>query len=145
MNARPFLQALLALALLAASGAASAGRVHPDLEKRLSQKASDGDLMPVIVELEERVSPSAVGANAPERDRRARGRAVVKALKDHAERTQKPIRAQLAQDDAAEARNVQPLWVVNAIALEANEKVIRNLAQRPDVREVRADRSIAPP
>jgi subtilase family serine protease/subtilisin family serine protease len=145
MSARPFLQALLALALLVASESASAGRVHPDLEKKLSQKAADGNLTPVIVELEERVSPSAAGASAPERDRRARGRAVVNALKDKAEKTQGPIRKQLEQEDPADARNVQPLWVVNAIALEASETTIRKLASRPDVREVRADKSIPAP
>src|SRR5690349_12537711 len=101
MSLRPILQSLLALALLVASEAASAGRVHPDLDKRLKEKA-EGDLTAVIVELEDRVSPSAAAANAPERDRRARGRAVVTALKDKADKTQGPIRALLAQEDAAE-------------------------------------------
>src|SRR5688500_17777525 len=111
MLARPVLQTLLALALLAASSAASAGRIHPDLEKRLGQKAA-GDLTPVIVELEERVSPSAAAGNAPERDRRARGRAVVKALRDVAERSQRPVKAALAQDEArGEAAGVRSFWV----------------------------------
>jgi subtilase family serine protease len=145
MSIRPLFQTLLALALLASATVASAGRIHPDLEKRLGQKAVGDEFTAVIVELEDRVSPSAAATHAPERDRRARGRAVVQALKDKAERTQGPIRSQLQHEDAAEARNVKPLWVVNAIALEATEKVIRKLAKRPDVREVRLDREIPAP
>ena len=145
MSLRPIFQTLLALALLAGAMAASAGRVHPDLEKRLGQKAGGEEFTAVIVELEDRVSPSAAATAAPERDRRARGRAVVQALKDKAEQTQRPIRAQLQAEDAGDARNVKPLWVVNAIALEATERLIRKLANRPDVREVRLDKSIPAP
>jgi subtilisin family serine protease len=135
---------LLVLFLIVAAGSAWAGRIHPDLEARLAKKVS-GDLTPVIVELHERANAQGAAASAPARDRRARGHAVVKALRDTAERSQGPIRAQLAQEDATEARDIQPLWVVNAIALAASDKLIRKLAQRPDVREVRFDRSIQAP
>ena len=134
---------LFAMAILIATCNANGG-VHPDLERQLRAKAT-GELIPVIVELEERVNPGNAAANAPARDRRAQGKAVVQALKDVAQRTQGPIRAQLAQESSDDARNVRPLWVVNAIALEASAKTIDKLAKRHDVREVRLDRSIAPP
>ena len=62
---------LFAMAILVATCNANAG-VHPDLEKTLRAKAA-GDLTPVIVELEERVSPSAAAANVARNDRRGRG------------------------------------------------------------------------
>jgi subtilisin family serine protease len=69
----------------------------------------------------------------------------VQALKDVADRTQGPIKAELARESAEDAANVGSLWVINAVTLAASEKVIRNLAKRHDVREVRFDRSIAAP
>src|SRR5688572_12847286 len=136
---------ILAMAILVATINADAGVVHPDLEKRLSTKAA-GELVPVIVELEERVSPSGVAAGVPARDRRARGRAVVQALRATAERTQGPIRALIAQDQAqGEASDVRAFWVFNGLALNASEKTIRKLAARPDVREVRFDKPIPAP
>src|SRR5687767_2039836 len=72
---------LLAVLLIVAAGSAWAGRVHPDLEARLAKKTS-GDLTAVIVELEEQASAQGAAASTPARDRRARGNAVVKALRE---------------------------------------------------------------
>jgi subtilisin family serine protease len=135
----------LAMAILVATVTADAGVVNPDLEKRLGTKAA-GELVAVIVELEERANPSGAASSAPARDRRARGRAVVQALRDTAERTQGPIRALIAQEEAqGEASGVRSFWVFNGLALNASEKTIRKLAARHDVREVRFDKPIPEP
>src|SRR4051812_46990068 len=135
------------LALLAALACidASAGRVHPSLEAQLKGKPS-GELIPVIVELEERANPRAAASGIDRRDRPGRGRAVVKALRDVADKSQKPvleaIAAERTQGNAGAAKS---FFIFNGIAMQANEKAIRRIAARNDVREVRFDRAIAPP
>ncbi|HSD77737.1 MAG TPA: CARDB domain-containing protein, partial [Solirubrobacteraceae bacterium] len=120
-----------------------AGRLHPDVASRLAGLPPGGTLA-VIVELTVQADPHA--AAAPHATRRARGRAVVDALRDTAARTQGPIRALLAREQAAgRVPRVVPLWVVNGLAVTATDPVIRALAARGDVREVRPDRQIPRP
>lgn len=136
--------ALVATAIVLWPRPAAAGSVHPDLEARLGTLAPD-EHVAVIVELTTQANPKAV-AMARNFDRRARGRAVVDALRNVAERDQAAIRAQLAQEQASgDVRKVKPFWVFNGLAVTAKEKVIRKLAKRGDVREVRIDRSIPRP
>ena len=142
-EATKFVLALLALVFIA-TGVVHAGSVHSKLEARLKE-VPPGTLLPVIVELEEKVHPAAAAANAkPQRKERAR--AVVKALRDHAERTQPPVRALIAREEAeGRARNVKRFWVFNGMALAASEEAIRKLAARHDVRMVRLDATIPAP
>ena len=58
---------------------ASAGRVSPSLEAQLKGKPSR-ELLPIIVELEDRAIPSNAVKGVDRRDRVGRGRAVVNAL-----------------------------------------------------------------
>ena len=139
---------VLALALAALSWLAPshvlAGRVDPRLESHLSNKGP-GDRIPVIVELEARGNPHAAGAQH-RGNRHARGRAVVKELRDVADRTQKPVVDAIAEERAkGEAGEVRALWIINGLATNATPKAIRKLAARKDVREVRLDAQIAPP
>jgi subtilase family serine protease/subtilisin family serine protease len=142
------LAALLALLTLAAlalgtPAPAGAGQVHPDVEERLAA-LPPGNPLSVIVELADQADPHAAGR--AHRVRRARLRAVVDALRDKAARTQGPIRALLARELAAgRVQRAVPLWIVNGVAVTAPEGVIRALAARPDVREVRLDRTIPLP
>ena len=134
---------LLLLAGLAASDA-FAGRVHPNLEARLAGKPAD-ERVPIIIELEERANPQSA-ANGHGGDRRARGRAVVESLREVADRSQKPVVAELASERArGNVGDVKTFWVFNGLATTANEKAIRKIAARKDVREVRFDHAIAPP
>lgn len=136
---------LLAAALQLLSGGANAGSVRPDLEARLATLAP-GDFVPVIVELTTQANAGAAASAAADSSRRGRGRAVVDALRDVADRTQPPVRAMLAQEQAAgAARRLTPFWVFNGLAVEATEPAVRRLAARNDVREVRLDATIRPP
>jgi len=136
---------LLAMAVVMPPGRANAGSVRADLDAHLATLPPDAQV-PVIVELAERANPAAVASAAAPFNRRARGRAVVDALRGVSERTQPPIRELLAREQAAgAAHKVRPFWVFNGLAVTATEPVIRRLAARHDVREVRLDAAIPPP
>ena len=124
---------------------ASAGRVNPSLEAQLKGKPS-GELIPIIVELESQANPSNAVKGVDRRDRPGRGRAVVNALRDVAGKSQKPVIDAIAAERAqGNAGDVKSFFIFNGLATKANEKAIRRLAARTDVREVRYDRAIAPP
>ena len=134
---------LVAVVLLAWTTLAWAGRLHPEVDAHLASLPPGGTAS-VIVELDDQADPHAAAAG--HRTRRAKARAVVDALRDKAARTQGPIRALLAREQAAgRARRVVPLWVVNGLAVTATDPVIRALAARPEVREVRLDRTVPRP
>jgi subtilase family serine protease/subtilisin family serine protease len=125
--------------------AALAGRLHPRLTEQLGTLAP-GQATPVIVELVAQVDPAAVAASAASRSRRGRGQAVVDALRDVANRTQPPLLAVLAREQAlGNVTRVAPLWIFNGIAVTATEPVIRRLAADPGVWEIRSDDTIPPP
>jgi len=124
---------------------ASAGRVNPSLEAQLKGKPS-GELIPIIVELESQANPSNAVKGVDRRDRPGRGRAVVNALRDVSGKSQKPVIDAIAAERAqGNAGDVKSFFIFNGLATKANEKAIRRLAARGDVREVRYDRAIAPP
>jgi hypothetical protein len=62
----------------------------------------------------------------------ARGEFVYKALKDLADRTQAPLRAEL------QARGIgfQPFWIHNAIRVTGDESLVLELAARPEVKKI---------
>jgi subtilase family serine protease len=85
-------------------------------------------------------------AAAPHATRAARARAVRDLLQQTATRSQGPIRGLLAREQArGRVQRVVPLWVFNGLAVTATEPVVRALAARPDVREVRPDRVVPRP
>jgi subtilase family serine protease len=133
------------LSLLAWPGPAWAGRLHPDAERELRGLPAGGTLS-VIVELTTQADPAAAAAAAPGRHRAARARAAVDALRDVAHRHQGPIRALLAREQAGgRVHRVVPFWIFNGLAVTATEPVIRALAARLDVWEVRPDATIPRP
>ncbi|MEV4262546.1 S8 family serine peptidase [Kribbella sp. NPDC049584] len=75
-------------------------------------------------------------------DRRERLRQLEKALRDHADATQRGARALLA---TRKATSIVPLWIVNAIGAHVRASVAAELARRPDVREVRPSTTIQAP
>ncbi len=122
-----------------------AGTVHPGLERAL-HAVPPGGMISVIVEMTDQADPAAAAGAAAGRSRSARARAVVSALQGAAAGTQGPVRGLLAQEQAqGRVQRVVPLWVVNGLAITASESVIRRLAARPDVREIRLDATIALP
>src|SRR5688572_13378182 len=114
-RATPFGVLLLAALLCSLPGVALAGRVSPHLDALLAKTPPD-QRIPVIVELEERANPASAAAEH-RRDRKARGRAVVKALRDVADRTQKPVLQALAQERAnGHAGDTKAFFIFNGIA-----------------------------
>src|SRR5204863_8194646 len=106
------------VALLSA-GLATAGTLHPALEARIAALPPDTPI-PVIVVLTAKTDTKAAAASAEGLPRRARTHAVVNALRSLAERTQPPIAAHLAQEQANGAvHKVKPFWVFNGFAVTA--------------------------
>jgi subtilisin family serine protease len=134
-----------ALLILVSGPEAGAGRVHPELEARLNALPPGGTL-PVIVELYAQADPVAAAQTAPHGQRQMRLKAVVDALRDVSTQRQGAVRALLAREQAlGTVRRVKPFWVFNGLAVTATEPVIRRLAARFDVWEIRPDSVIPPP
>ena len=139
------LAVLFAIVVMLSSAGAIAGTLHPDLEARLGT-LPPGTLVPVIVELHAKADPKAAAKSARGFHRRARTQAVVETLRDVATRTQPSIQAQLEHEQGSGGvHKVRAFWVFNGFAVTAKESVIRKLAARSDVREVRFDAPVPPP
>ncbi len=120
-----------------------AGDIHPALEKKL-QKLTPGEKLAVIVELKEQARLSSILSSLPGRTRRLRAQTVVNSLREVADRHQGALRGYLnAQRAKGTAKRIIPFWIFNGMAVTATEPLIRQLAARPDVWEVRLD-SIIP-
>jgi subtilase family serine protease len=130
----------LACALIILMGAqAPNGRLHPLLEQRL-KKLPPGEKLAVIVELNEQARPAEVISGMRGAGRRDKARAVANALRNIADKHQGPLKAHLKEQEAlGAAERVIPFWIFNGFAVTAPESLIRDLASRPDVREVRLD------
>ena len=136
---------LIVLAAILAGAQNRPDRIHPALEQRL-QKMAPGEKLAVIVELDTQAKPSAVISRMPGATRRAKTRVVVEALRSMADQHQGPLREHLQKLQAAgAAERIIPFWVFNGFAVTATEPIIRSLASRPDVREVRLDVKIPVP
>jgi subtilisin family serine protease len=69
--------------------------------------------------------------------------AVARILRAHANLTQRELRRMLeARRSQGLVASIQPLWIVNAIAVTATPEVIRELARRPEVAEIQANLTV---
>ncbi|MET8311909.1 S8 family serine peptidase [Micromonospora sp. NPDC005173] len=129
--------ALMAPVTVGASAGAAAATAGP------AAFAERAGMVTVIVVLRSQVDPSTVVAPS----RRKREVALVRALRARAAADQSGVLGLLARRQAQGlVADVVPLWVVNAVAVAAKPEVIAELAARPDVHEIRPDRTIqAPP
>lgn len=105
--------------------------------------AERAGMVRAIVVLRSQVDPGTVVAPT----RRQRTVALVRALRARAVADQTGVLRLLARRRGQGlVTDVVPLWVVNAVAVVAEPSVIAELAARPDVREIRPDRTVqAPP
>ncbi len=139
------LAAVVATSLLIFSPAAWAGRLTPELEAQLGALPPGGKLA-VIVEMVTQADPVAAAATAPRRQRLARKRAVRDVLQMVADHDQAAVMSFLGQEQSfGNVQRLRRFWVFNGLSLTASEPVIRRLAARPDVWEVRPDVSIRRP
>ena len=78
--------------------------------------------------------------------RKSRPGAAARILRAHADRTQRGLRDLLRHRRAQGlVASVQPLWIVDAIAVVAAPSVIGEVTARPEVREVRPDLTVPAP
>ena len=115
------------------------GRIHPVLEQRL-QKLAPGEKLAVIVELNEQARPAEVISRMRGAGRGQKAWAVISALRNVADKHQGPLKAHLKQRESmGAAERIKSFWIFNGFAATAPESTIRELASRPDVKEVRLD------
>ena len=147
---------LLALTLLTtvlASGTA-AGQAAPPrvaglraavvaLQLQLQLDAADQDeMVEAIVVLKSQADLASVRRLA----RKNRPGAAARILRAHADLTQRPLRALLELRRAQGlVSDIEPLWIVNAIAVTATPPVISELAAHQDVREIRPNLVVLAP
>ncbi|MEN3306944.1 MAG: bacillopeptidase [Micromonosporaceae bacterium] len=139
------------LALLAGAPAASASPadlpgaapvLDPSLREALARTGPTA-MVGVVAVLRSQLDPSTVRVPG----RAGHLAALERGLRARAGASQRPLLADLA---AARARHlvtrVEPLWIIDAVAITATPAVVRRIAARPDVREVRPDLTLrAPP
>ncbi len=115
-----------------------AGGLDPALEAALPSLGPDGEI-PVIVTLKDKVD---VSLFEKEKDRGVRRASMVAALKKKATESQRPLNSFLKGKGA---RKVVSLWGINGIAATVTPAVVRELAARAEVDEVRLDGTVPAP
>ena len=115
--------------------------VAPQLQRQLNAAGQD-EMVKVIVVLKSQADLASVRGLA----RKNRPGAAARILRARADLTQRPLRALLklrrAQGLVSE---IEPLWIINAIAVTATPAVIRELAAHQAVREIRPDLVVPAP
>ena len=110
--------------------------IEPSLLKQLIE--SEGDRAPIIVEVK---AVADLGAALDEPDPDQRRQSVAASLQSTAQSSQAGALAVLTEREALGASaNVRSLWIVNALAADADLETVLALAARPEVRIVRRDR-----
>ena len=139
MKKRFSILALACVLIILMGAQAPIGRLHPLLAQKL-KKLPPGEKLAVIVELNEQARPVEVVSGMRGAGRKDKARAVSNALRNIADKHQGPLKAHLKEQEAlGAAERVIPFWIFNGFAVTAPESLIRDLASRPDVREVRLD------
>lgn len=113
-------------------------KIEPALLKQLEQLKEDGKVT-FLVHLKEKAPLEAV--SLAELSVQARRQMVVTTLQSTAESSQASLRAYLSQQEA-QGRVVShtPYWIFNGLAVTGNRETLIELAARPEVKLIRADR-----
>ena len=115
--------------------------VAPQLQRQLDAVGQD-EMVKAIVVLKSQADLASVHKLA----RKNRPGAAARILRAQADLTQRPLRELLQQRRVQGlVSDIEPLWIVNAIAVTATPAVIRELAARRDVREIRPDLALSAP
>jgi len=116
--------------------------VAPQLQRQLDAAGQDGMVQAIVV-----LKSQADLASVHRLARQNRPGAAARILRARAALTQRPLRALLTLRRAQGlVSEVEPLWIVNAIAVTATPAVISELAAHRDVREIRPNLVVpAPP
>ena len=147
----PLVLALVTIVLATGASASSAAPppwavlrvsvVAPQLQQQLDAASPDG-MVKAIVVLKSQADLSSLRGLA----RKNRPGAAARILRTRADVTQRPLRALLRIRRAQGlVSDIEPLWIVNAIAVTATPAVISELAAHRDVREIRRDLVVPAP
>ncbi len=115
-------------------------RLYPSVERALED---DSEPIEILVKLKEQVDTEEIAHHArlkspprvtPKEEKLLVRQAVVEALKENAERTQKPI-LKFLEGEKAKGRVLESrgYFIVNLIYVKADAAVVRELSRRPDV------------
>jgi subtilisin family serine protease len=115
--------------------------VAPQLQLQLDA-ATQNEMVKTIVVLKSQADLAGMHKLA----RKNRPGAAARLLRARADLTQRPLRAMLELRRAQGlVSDIEPLWIVNAIAVTATPAVISELAAHKDVREIRPDLAVSAP
>ena len=120
---------LLCIGILTAIGLAAP--IEPLLLEKMSTVSSD-DYLPVMIALEQQFDAEQVIKTVKVKDER--WRITVSGLKELAQQSQQPLLVELEKlASAGKAKNIVPLWIVNAVYCELVPDAILIVAQMPGV------------
>ncbi|HBI15364.1 MAG TPA: hypothetical protein DDY20_07605 [Desulfobulbaceae bacterium] len=108
-----------------------AGTLHPDLLSRLGSLKPSEEISVIVTLIDQQDLQQFTG-----RDKKLRRLEITKALRDKAEKTQKPLREFLLNKNA---RKIIPFWIFNGMAVTLRGDQVTDLAARPEVSSVRLD------
>ncbi|MBW6518017.1 MAG: S8 family serine peptidase [ANME-2 cluster archaeon] len=144
--------AILVQSVMIAGAPSDGNRIHPELsgQMAISQSNNNQDTIFVIILMKEPYQLSGVKNsnnigimvskdskdNKDNKYNKQSRREIIKTLKEESQRKQSEINLALKEKEPDKVKNVQPLWIVNAIGLEATPDMIEELAQRDDVAEI---------
>ncbi|MGZ8217517.1 Ig-like domain-containing protein [Methylomagnum sp.] len=114
-----------------------AGALDAETATRLQSTAPDQEV-PVIVTLTTKANLNAIR----DRAKGVRRGKVIQALKQHADKNQKPVLDFLRSHSAS---RVKSLWIINGIAARVPTRAVRGLAKLPGVARVQVDSTLSAP
>lgn len=113
-------------------------KIEPSLLKKLLSDDGEGMLRAIVMMRVQADQPAAALAAA---NRAARVTLIRDDLQSLADRSQGAVRSLLARgQQEGQVRDYDPLWIVNAVAVEARAEILWALASQPDVSVLLEDR-----
>ncbi len=118
--------------LLGVNDAASSEVKYEKIDQKVLQETANGQEASFVINLSDQADVSSAHAM---KNQAARGNYVFKTLKEHADRTQAPLRSMLA------SRNIsyRSFWVANIIVATGDRSLVEDLADRSDVKIIESN------
>lgn len=125
---------LTALFLFLSFSVVQAGTITPELQSVLDTAKSREEIA-VIIEFKDKLNRK----EFKKLKKKLRRLKVLKELKKIAKENQTSLRSYLTSNGG---KKMQSLWIINGFAVEAKRSVIKKIAKRPEVLQVRLDRAV---
>lgn len=115
--------------------------IDSDLQEILSSQVADAPVSVIVILKDQLDKKTVSGKNHKEKRQN-----LVKALHKKADDGQGNLRKRLATwKKEGQVQTITPLWVLNAIAITANQSVINELASAPEVERITTDATLQAP